>query len=181
MLAPRIETERLILRTYRLEDFAVYAAMWADPRVTRHIADGAPRSREEAWKSFLSMAGHWLLLGYGNWAVEEQASGNYVGGIGWGERKRDRGTEFAGMPELGYTFVAGAQGKGYATEAVRAVMDWGSAHFGSRRVLAVIAPDNIASCRVVEKCGFRETARQDSAGRMRLFYEAVLSGERVSA
>jgi RimJ/RimL family protein N-acetyltransferase len=56
---PVLETPRLRLRGYALEDFEAYAAMWGDPEVTRHIGDGSPKSKEESWTSLLRAVGHW--------------------------------------------------------------------------------------------------------------------------
>ena len=71
---PVIETERLVLRAHRLDDFDAYAVMWADPVVTRFIG-GKPRTREESWIRFLRHPGMWSMLGFGFWAIEEKASG----------------------------------------------------------------------------------------------------------
>jgi RimJ/RimL family protein N-acetyltransferase len=174
MQAPVVETDRLILRGYRLGDFPLYAAMWADPDVTRHIADGAPRPEEDSWKSFLSASGHWELLGFGTWAVEERATGQYVGSVGFAERMRDRGPDLEGAPELGYSFVSSAGGKGFATESAKAAVEWARAHFGKMRLIAIVAPGNLASIRVAEKCGFRERSRGLSAGRLRMFFETTI-------
>jgi len=65
---PTIETERLILRGHTPEDFPAFAAMWADPVVTRFIG-GAPLAEEDAWAKYLRVAGHWALLGYGFWSI----------------------------------------------------------------------------------------------------------------
>jgi hypothetical protein len=73
MRAPILETERLTLRGHRLDDFGPYAAMWADPVVTQHIG-GKPIPEEESWTRFLRQAGHWALLGFGYWVVEEKAN-----------------------------------------------------------------------------------------------------------
>jgi RimJ/RimL family protein N-acetyltransferase len=175
MQVPVIETDRLILRGYRLGDFSDYAAMWADPAVTRHIADGSPRSEEESWKSFLSMSGHWELLGFGTWAVEERATGRFVGSAGFAERMRDRGPALEGVPELGYGFVSSVSGRGFATEAAKAAVAWARTHFGNTRLIAIVAPDNLASIHVAEKCGFREVSRGLSGGRHRVFFEAILA------
>ena len=56
MRVPVLETERLRLRGHRLDDFAAYAAMWADPAVTQHIG-GKPIPEEESWTRFLRQAG----------------------------------------------------------------------------------------------------------------------------
>jgi RimJ/RimL family protein N-acetyltransferase len=173
-MIPAVSTSRLILRAHTLADFPAYAAMWADPDVTRHLGDGAPYSGEQSWASFLRTAGHWQMLGFGSWAVEEKASGRMIGGIGFSERKRDRGDALDGVPEAGWMFAAAVSGKGYATEALNAALEWGRAHFGPTRVIAITALQNIASMRVAQKCGFREFQRGLSVGRERVFFDRVL-------
>ena len=152
---PTLTTERLVLRPHRLDDFAHSAAMWADPDVTQHILE-RPLSEEESWSRFLRYAGHWTVLGFGYWVVEERRSGNFVGEIGFADYKRDIQPSLNGVPEIGWVLASHAHGKGYATEAVRAVSTWGDAHFGTIRTACIIAPENAASVRVAEKCGYRE-------------------------
>jgi RimJ/RimL family protein N-acetyltransferase len=155
---PVLETERLILRGHTLDDFPAYAAMWADADVTRYIG-GAPLSQEEAWGKFLRAFGQWSAMGFGFWSVVEKASGRRVGELGFLEGRRDIVPSFIGTPECGWAFVAQSHGRGYATEAVRAVLAWGGKHFGKVRIVCIIAPENVASLRVAEKSGFRETSR----------------------
>ena len=59
-------------------------------------------------------------------------------------------------PEIGWVLVPEVHGKGYASEAVRAVVAWGNAHFGSVRTACIIDPENAASIRVAEKNGYKE-------------------------
>ena len=73
-MIPVLETERLRLRGHTLADFEPLAAMWADPAVVRFIS-GKPASREESWARLARYLGHWALLGYGFWAIEEKARG----------------------------------------------------------------------------------------------------------
>jgi len=152
---PVLETERLKLRGHRLDDFTASAAMWADPNVTRHIG-GKPLSEEEAWTKFLRYVGHWALLGFGYWVVEEKATGNFVGEIGFADYKRDLLPSLDGKPESGWVLDPQFHGKGYATEAVRAAIRWGDAHFGASQTACIIFPENLPSIRVAEKCGYRE-------------------------
>jgi RimJ/RimL family protein N-acetyltransferase len=151
-----IETERLRLRGHCPADFAVSAAMWADPVVTRHIG-GRPQTEEETWSRLLRYAGHWALLGFGYWAVEEKATGSFVGELGFADYKRDMEPRLKDTPEIGWIFAAQFHGKGYATEAVRAAVAWGDAHFGAGRTACIIDPENLASIRVAEKCGYRKS------------------------
>ena len=155
---PVIETERLRLRGHRLDDFDRLAALWADPIVTRFIG-GKPSTREESWMRLLRSVGHWAALGFGYWVVEEKASGRIVGEIGFSELKREIEPSFEGIPEAGWVLAPWAHGKGFATEAVTAVVAWGEAHLGARTTTCIVSPENTASIRVAEKCGYREFAR----------------------
>ena len=174
MPIPVIETPRLVLRPHVADDFEFVAAMWGDVDVVRYIGEGRPLSREDCWNKFQRFPGHWHWMGFGSWAIEERAGARLIGEAGFLERKRPRSDAYAGLPEVGWALVPSAAGKGYATEAVTAVLEWGRQHFGPVRVLAVITPENLASIRVAEKCGFRERARASSAGRLRVFMDRAL-------
>jgi RimJ/RimL family protein N-acetyltransferase len=152
---PILETERLKLRGHRLDDFPHSAAMWADPDVVQHVG-GVPLTEEESWTKFLRYTGHWCLLGFGYWVVEEKATGNFAGEIGFADYKRNLKPSLTGMPEIGWVLASHAHGKGYATEAVRALIAWSDAHFGSAHTACIIHPENQASIRVAEKCGYRK-------------------------
>lgn len=152
---PILETERLVLRGHRVDDFGACAALWADPEVTRFIS-GKPSTSEEAWARLVRYVGHWALLGFGYWAVEEKATGAFVGEIGFADFKRDIEPSLAGVPELGWVVSPRFHGRGYATEAVHAAIAWGDKHFGPIRTGCIISPDNTASLRVAEKCGFQK-------------------------
>ena len=154
--APTLETQRLRLRARTLEDFSFIKSMWADPDVTKFIG-GEPRSEEESWTKFLRMIGHWSVMGFGYWMVEEKDSGTLLGEVGFGEFKRDMAPPIKGEPELGYAFAATAHGKGYASESVGAVVAWADEHLGAVRMSCIIDLENRASIRIAEKCGFVET------------------------
>ena len=153
MPAPTLETERLVLRAHEEADLADCAAMWADPTVVRHIG-GRPFTREEVWRKILGYAGHWALMGFGYWVVREKASGAFVGEVGFADFKRDIQPSIEGLAEAGWVLVPRAHGKGFATEAVRAALDW---HRGAS--VCLIDQGNVASLRVASKCGYAEYAR----------------------
>jgi RimJ/RimL family protein N-acetyltransferase len=155
---PVLETDRLILRGHRADDFADCLALWTDPEVTRFIG-GKPSTQEEVWARLLRYVGHWAMLGFGYWAVTEKATGRFLGEVGFADFRREIEPSLDGMPEIGWVIAPHAHGKGYATEAVRAVIAWGDAHFGSGRTACIIAPENGPSIRVAEKCGYREFQR----------------------
>lgn len=174
MDVPVLESERLIFRGHRVDDFPDCAAMWADPLVTRHIG-GCPFSAEETWTKVLRYVGHWQLLGFGYWVMREKVSGRFVGEAGFADFRRQIEPSFQGAPEMGWALTASAQGKGLATEAVRAALDWGRTHLRSDRTACMIDPDNLASIRVAQKCGFREYARTTYKGHPTLLFEQELT------
>ena len=162
--APRLETERLVLRAYRESDLAAMTAMWADPAVTRFIG-GRTFTREQTWGKLLTRAGHWPVMGFGYWAAEEKATGRFVGEGGFAEMRREMEPSVEGTPEAGWAFVPAVHGRGFATEALRAMLAWSDAKLGKRTV-CIIHPDHAASLRVAAKCGYRERTRtvyQDEA------------------
>lgn len=151
---PTLETERLILRGARETDFDAMLAIWQDPVVRRHFHGGL-MSREEAWGRFLRSYGMWALRGYGLFAIEEKASGTYVGMVGAFEVRREMTPPIENMPEVGWTLAARFHGQGYATEAARAALAWADLRLGYPEMFCIVAPANLASVRVAEKCGFR--------------------------
>ena len=152
---PSLETDRLRLRAHRLEDFKSCAAMWADPKVVRFIG-GTPSSEQQSWTRMLAYAGHWALMGFGYWAVEEKETGAYIGELGFADFKRELSPSIQGLPELGWALVSSSHGRGFATEAVLAASAWGDARLESARTVCLINPENRASIRVAGKCGYRE-------------------------
>jgi RimJ/RimL family protein N-acetyltransferase len=150
--APILETARLILRGWRSEDFAPYAAMLANPETARFITyKGEPLSEAQVWGEMAYFIGHWQLLGCGMFVVEERLTGAFLGRIG---PLRPEG--WPGF-EIAWGLTAEARGKGYAVEAARAAIDWSFRTFPLDRIVSIIHPQNLASQRVAEKVGERRT------------------------
>lgn len=162
--APLLETDRLRLRAHRADDLDAFAAIWSDPVVTRYLGGAASSTRQDAWLRMLRYPGLWSLLGYGFWVVEEKASGRCIGDIGFADFKRDIDPPLDGMLETGWVLAADAHGKGYASEALAAVLAWGDAHLPGRTVTCIIEPENAASIRVALKAGYREWKRTEYHG-----------------
>ncbi|WP_310394707.1 GNAT family N-acetyltransferase [Hymenobacter sp.] len=160
---PVLETSRLVLRGFRADDFAAWFALSRTPAYHRYFGS-EPMPAEEVWKLVLRSAGHWVLLGYGFWAVEEKASGRFVGAVGFLNLKRDLAPALGEAPEMGWVVDPAAHGQGYATEAVAAAVAWGEAHFGPVRTVCIIHPENQPSLRLAAKFGYREYARTTYKG-----------------
>lgn len=146
MTGPRIETERLILREWHQADFPRYAEMFAAPE-TQHI--GGPLTRGDAWRRFLQMPGAWAVQGFAMFAIEEKASGRFMGQAGPWQPDGWPGTE------VGYALHPEAWGRGYCTEACVAAIDWAFEHLGWTEVIHSIDPANTASQDVARRLGAR--------------------------
>jgi RimJ/RimL family protein N-acetyltransferase len=153
-----ITTPRLVLRPPTRDDFEDSATLWGDSEVVRFIG-GKPATREDAWARFTRNVGHWALQGFGIWTLREKDTGRYAGEIGLFDFKRNLKPSFDGAQEMGWVLATWAQGKGYSTEAVRAVLAWNEEKFPGARVVCMIDPNNAPSLRVADKCGFKEFAR----------------------
>jgi RimJ/RimL family protein N-acetyltransferase len=140
-------TSRLRLRAFGPNDLDAYAAMMADPDVARHLGEGKPLSRPEAWRQMSMFLGHWMLRGFGIWAVEERATGVFIGRIGCFEPEG-----FPGF-EIGYTLAKAAWGRGYAREGAGAALQFARETLGRTEIISIIRPANVASIRLAEALG----------------------------
>lgn len=144
---PELRTERLLLRSWRDEDFEPWAQILGDPSVARGLGNEAGMTPYEAWVDMTRMAGHWALKGYGHWVLEERETGELVGRAGlyyppdWPEM------------EVGWTVARRHWGKGYAPEAARAASAWAHDQLGARHIVSLIHAANEQSIRVAEKLG----------------------------
>jgi RimJ/RimL family protein N-acetyltransferase len=153
MTAPVLETPRLRLRPPEPGDLDAHAAMLGDADFVRFLG-GQAMSREESWRKVVAGAGMWSLLGYGYWAIEATADGDYLGHAGFADFKRDMRPSIEGLPEMGWLMAPSAQGQGLASEAVLAALAWADEALKGREIVAIIAHANAPSIRVAEKGGF---------------------------
>ena len=145
MISPRLETARLILRPPVDEDLDGWAGLDADARAVQFI--GGARSRNQAWMDMATAAGMWSLRGCGLFSVIEKDTGRWVGRVGPWLPEGAIGTE------VGWAISPTAWGKGYATEAASAAIDWAFARLGWDEIIHCIAPDNRASQQVALRLG----------------------------
>lgn len=163
VVIPTIETPRLRLRAHHPADAEAHAAMWADPAVVRFIG-GAPFTREASWTRFLRQVGLWHCLGFGFFALEDRATGAFIGEAGFHDLRRDIAPSIEGTLEAGWVLARAAQGRGLAEEAMRAALAWADSHLPPRRVTCIIRPDHAASLRVAAKLGFAAFAHASYNG-----------------
>jgi RimJ/RimL family protein N-acetyltransferase len=153
---PYLQTERLVLREYRREDFDAFAAHLADPASAAHLV---PADRQAAWRIFCSQAGMWLIHGAGWWAVEETESGRLVGNVGAFFREEST------VMELGWNSYRAFWGQGFAREAAAAALRHAFEVRGEPRVRALIASANESSVRVARHLGLVHEAETEIFGR----------------
>ncbi|GGA15028.1 GNAT family N-acetyltransferase [Neptunicoccus cionae] len=148
--APKLNTERLILRAHRLQDYADTAAMWADPEVSKFIAP-EPATPSESWSRFLRYTGHWQMLGFGYWCVTTHDE-RFVGEVGFANYKRDIRPALGDTPEAGWVLAPWAHGQGFAAEAMGAALDWADTRFDE--TVAIFHPAHAVSQRLANRLGY---------------------------
>ena len=111
--APRLETERLILREFTRDDLDALASTLGDIEVVRHLT-GEPINREDSLRRLFMAAGQWPLTGIGMWAVELKADGRMIGHVGFFDMERDITPSLLGLPEMGWIFDMSVHGHGIA-------------------------------------------------------------------
>lgn len=143
---PVIETDRLRLRAPSETDLEAEAAFFA---TERSAFVGGPLMRDEVWRAIASLLGHWVIRGYGFWAVDETATGTYCGRVGlWNP-------EAWPEPEIGWTLMEAAEGRGIALEAALAARDYAYTTLGWTTAVSSIDPKNTRSAALAERMGAR--------------------------
>ncbi|KFN47402.1 GNAT family N-acetyltransferase [Arenimonas composti] len=150
----RLETERLVLRPTLPEDLPAWTALMQDAETCRFIGGTQPPSL--AWRGFMSMLGAWRATGFGMFSVLERDTGRWVGRCGPWSPPEWPGTE------VGYTFARAVWGRGYATEAATAAIDWAVEVLGWDDIIQTIDPANVPSQKVATRLG----ATKRGAGRL---------------
>jgi RimJ/RimL family protein N-acetyltransferase len=158
-----LATDRLILRAFCESDLDAYAAMLADPDVVRFLGT-QPLTRSEAWRNLAMVLGHWTLRGYGLWAVEDRESGLLAGRVGLWRPE--------GWPalEVGWTLRRQFWGRGFATEAAHAVIEYAFSTLGQNHLISLIHPENVRSIAVASRLGMTHEGRTELLGNEVVIY-----------
>ena len=151
-----IRTERLVMRGWRESDLAPWAAMNADPEVRQYVGPLLTFEQAAAWA--LNFQDDLDRYGFGFWALEVRASGEFIGFTGLG-------TVGGEMPvtgiEIGWRLARPAWGHGYATEAAMAAMDYGFGVMGLPEIVAVAMARNLRSQAVMRRIGMTRDPAED--------------------
>lgn len=167
-----IETERLLLRTFTLEDAALIYELNLDPEVIQYTLDpikDIDHARQVLEEVILPQ---YALYNHGRWAVQVKPGWDpkSIGFIGWcGLKTRPERSEI----DLGYRFKKIAWGKGYATEAAFACIKYGFETLNISRIVGRALPGNRASLRVLEKCGMTYVGKEVIEGLLHQTYEIL--------
>ena len=152
-----IRTPRLLIRSWRDEDFEPFAAMNADPRVMEFFP--VTLSREESQTRFTRGGARIAERGYGFWPVEVVGGAPFVGIVGLGDP--DFPAHFQPAVEIGWRLAAEHWGRGYATEAAGAALAYGFERLGLSEIVSFTTGANVRSRRVMEKLGMRRLPADD--------------------
>jgi len=154
-----IQTSRLLLREFTLEDAEAFFLLNSDPEVLHHTGDPGVRDVAEARKVLLERPiADYQKHGYGRWACIEKATGELIGfaGLKYLDELKD--------VDLGYRFRPAWWGRGLATEASRPVVEYGFQTLGLPHILGLVKPEHTPSVRVLTKLGFRDDGLMEYFG-----------------
>src|SRR5215510_2994395 len=152
-----IRTERLLLRRWRPEDRAPFAALNADPRVMQHFPAALSRAESDALAD--RIAAHFAEHGFGLWAVEVAGAAPFVGFVGLSVPRFT--AHFTPCVEIGWRIGAEHWGRGYAPEAARAAVAHGFGELALSEIVSFTVPANASSRRVMEKLGMNRDPKDD--------------------
>jgi len=150
----RLETPRLILRRWRDEDRAPFAVLNADPVVMEHFVN--PLTRQDSDDFVDRIEAHFDERGFGLWAVEVKASGDFAGFVGLWPPNWD-----PSLTEIGWRLAKEHWGHGYATEGATITTVDGFARLGLDEIVSFTSVDNIRSQRVMQKIGMTRDPADD--------------------
>lgn len=154
---PVLETERLVLRRWRLDDLEPFAALNADPMVMEYFAGPLDREASDAFVKRIEE--HFERRGFGLWAIEVRATGEFAGLTGLAVPGFQ--APFTPAVEIGWRLAHRYWGRGYAPEAAAAALDFGFGELGLREIVSFTVPANRRSRRVMEKLGMHRSREDD--------------------
>lgn len=158
-----IDTERLHLRPWRLDEFETFHALTESAAMRRFLGPEPP-SREESFNRMIRNAGHWSLFGFGPLGLFDRETGSAVGSAALFRSLRGFGDDFDRFPEAGWIVAERFWGRGYATEAMQAILAWFESEHGGGRTVAMISGGHSASERIAAKLGYARTREAEYKG-----------------
>lgn len=160
-IIPTINTSALTLRGMRTEDFKRFSDIWAMRDVVTYIG-AKPWPRARSWNAFLRNAGHWQIVGFGQWAIQVHGTADMAGQTGFLFGSRGLGDDFDPFPEARWILSPEYQGRGLGRNAAGAAHDWFDRVISGRTV-CMINPENKRSVQIAEHLGYH-TLREAKDG-----------------
>jgi RimJ/RimL family protein N-acetyltransferase len=149
MPIPTLQTERLIIRPFTPDDIEPSYQMNLNAEVSRYTGDGGILSHDELERRIKEdLLGDYQKHGFGRMAVGLKGGQDFIGFVGL------KYLEDMDEVDIGFRFMSQYWGKGIATEAAKACLEYGFEELGLKRIIGMVLPENGASVRVLEKCGF---------------------------
>ena len=156
-----LETDRLVIRSFCLEDLGAYSEIVADPDVMRMIT-GEPQTLEEAHRYIEECIASEADNGFSRYAVSIKSTAELIGFCGF--------KKISGEVDFGWRYAKSHWRKGYGTEAARAVMKYGIENLELSEVVAVSFPENAGSIRIMQILGMEQDGFGEWAGKQTIRY-----------
>jgi ribosomal-protein-alanine N-acetyltransferase len=160
-----IKTNRLCLRRFGKKDLDAYSRIMGDREVGRWFPKGDGYTREEAERSLNNIVDHWMKHGFGIWAMTDKEKEALLGRCGLNLIVE------TSEVELDFVVVRDCWGRGYATEAATAALEFGFGILKLDRIIALSKPENTASRRVIEKMGMTYRKEAEYWGIVCTYYD----------
>ena len=145
-----LETERLIIRHWRADDWLLVRPMSLDPEAMQYIGHSQPWSEDETRQFVSNRMSDYERYGGTMWPLVLKETGAFIGYCGFLRRQHG---EYKGEIEIGYALSKDVWGRGLAAEAGARILEYGFEALGFERVIASARPENARSIRVMEKMG----------------------------
>lgn len=158
----KIETDRLIIRSFEKSDLEDYAAIVSDPRVTRYLSSSDPHSFEEAADYITWVIEEEMRTGIVRYAVTLKESGELIGFCGF--------KQIGDSVDLGWRYGYAHWGNGYGSEAAKAVFDYGNKVLKLDSLFCVAMVENVASVKIIQKLGFKDHEYDEVRGKRTVKY-----------
>ncbi len=163
IVSTKLETDRLILRKPHIEDWKDLHELYSDAEAIRYTIK-TPLEEPASWRMTCVLIGHWTVRGYGVYSVEEKATGKVLGGIGfWYPLEWP-------SPEIKWSLAAKHHGKGFASEAARAVLAEGHKSLPDIHLISMIDKNNIPSQKLAEAVGAKLEKEVEFRGTPHVIY-----------
>jgi RimJ/RimL family protein N-acetyltransferase len=156
-MSPRLETRRLLLRTWREDDLVPFAALNRDPRVMEFLPKPLDRAESDALAS--RIRDHFARHRFGLWAIEAPGVADFIGFVGLSIPSFT--ARFTPCVEIGWRLASQYWGHGYATEAARAALAFGFCDLALDEIVSFTVPTNWRSREVMERLGMTRAASDD--------------------